>query len=129
MRSLKVIYIIALIISAIDLLQFVFGVNGIFYILKDVLLFPVQEPQKFSISAHYTADNNYIKFFKLLTKVNTTGYFLSLIGTCSSLMFYKLDRKTKYIVGICFFAASLIFSVITGPIWTNLIRINLLYSN
>lgn len=124
MKSLKVIYFIAVAICAIELLQFVFGTNGIFYILKDALLLPEQPPQKFSISAHYTADNNQIKFYKLLSKINTTGYFLCLIGTLLSLLLYQLDRKTRYIIGISFFAASLILSLITGPIWRHLIEIN-----
>ena len=124
MKSLKVFYIIALSICTIELLQFLFGSHGIFYVMKDVMFMPVKNPAVFSIGAHYNADNNYIKIFKVLNKVNTIGYFLSLIGTCSSLLFYKLDRKTKYIFGISFFVASLIFSLVTGPIWRHFIQIN-----
>ena len=124
MKSLKVFYIIALSICTIELLQFLFGSHGIFYVMKDAMFMPVKNPPVFSISAHYNADNNYIKILKMLNKVNTIGYFLSLIGTCSSLLCYKLDRKTKYIIGISFFVASLIFSLVTGPILRHFIQIN-----
>lgn len=122
MKSLKAIYFIAFIICAIELVQFVFGANGIFYILKDAVLMPPNEPEKFSISARYTADSNYIRICKSLIAVNTTGYFLSLIGTCLSPLLYKLDKNTKYIIGIGFFVASLIFSLITGPIWRHILE-------
>ncbi|GAA4197403.1 hypothetical protein GCM10022289_04580 [Pedobacter jeongneungensis] len=124
MKSLKVIYFIALSICTIELFQFLFGANGIFYVVKDAMFMPVKDPSVFSISAHYNADNNYIKILKMLNRVNTIGYFLSLIGTCSSPLFYKLDRKTKYIIGISFFVASLIFSLVTGPIWRHFIQYN-----
>lgn len=126
MKSLKVIYFIAVTICAIELFQFIFGTNGIFYLIRDAIATPAEEPRKFSISAHYTADNNDIKLYKLLSKVNTTGYFLSLIGTCLSPLLYRLDKNTKYIIGIGFFIASLIFSLITGPIWKHIIEINYL---
>jgi len=126
MKSLKVIYFIAVTICAIELFQFIFGTNGIFYLIRDAIAIPAEEPRKFSISAHYTADNNDIKLYKLLSKVNTTGYFLSLIGTCLSPLLYRLDKNTKYIIGIGFFIASLIFSLITGPIWKHIIEINYL---
>lgn len=126
MEKLKVIYFIAVTICAIELLQFIFGANGIFYLIRDAIAIPAEEPQKFSISAHYTADSNNIKFYKLLSKVNTTGYFLSLLGTCLSLLLNKLDKNTKYIIGIGFFMASLIFSLITAPVWRHIIEINYL---
>ncbi|WP_145855992.1 hypothetical protein [Pedobacter suwonensis] len=124
MKSLKVIYFVAVTICAIELLQFIFETSGIFYLIRDVISIPAEEPQKFSISAHYTADSNDTKFYKLLSKVNMIGYFLSLIGTFTSILLYKLEKRTRYIIGIGFFVASLIFSLITGPIWKHILELN-----
>jgi len=124
MKSLKMIYFIAVTICAIQLMQFIFGANGIFYSIRDAISIPAEEPQKFSISTHYTADKNDIRLYKLLSKINMIGYFLSLIGTCTSILLYKLYRRTRYIIGIGFFVASLIFSLITGPILKHILELN-----
>jgi len=126
MKILRIIYIIALSICAIELLLLLFASDGIFYRIKEVIFKPVKEGHEISISAVYSVDNNDVRMLKFLNKVNTIGYFFSLIGAFSSLLMYKLDRKTKYIIGISFFLASLIFSLITGPIWRHLIEINYL---
>lgn len=122
MKVLKIIYVVALSICAIQLFQFLFGSNGIFYSFKDALFTPAKDGRIISISSHYNFDSNYVKVLKLLSKLNTIGYFISLIGTCVSPSFYKMDRKTKYIIGISFFIASLVFSLITGPIWVHLLQ-------
>jgi hypothetical protein len=124
MKILRVIYIIALSSCAIELLLLLFASDGIFYQIKEAMFKPVKEGHEISISAVYSVDNNDIRMLKFLNKVNTIGYFFSLIGAYSSLLFHKLDRKTKYIIGISFFVASLIFSLVTGPIWRHLIQIN-----
>jgi hypothetical protein len=125
-KNLKVIYIIALSICAIELLLFFFGSNDIFYSIKDILFKQIKGNQTITISAIYNVDNNYNKILKMMIKVNTFAYFLSLIGGCLSSLFYKLDRRKKYIIGIGFFVASLIFSLITGPIWNHLLQKNYL---
>ncbi len=124
MKGLKIIYLVALSICAIQLIHFLFGSHGIFYSSKDAMFTPVKDGRIISISAHYTADSNYVRLLKLLNKLNTIGYFLSLIGACVSPLFYKLDRKTKYIIGIASFVASLTFYFIGGHIWRHLIQIN-----
>lgn len=124
MKTLKIIYFITVSICTIELFIFLFGAHGIFYALKDAMFMPAKNPPVFSISAHYNADTNYVRILKILTKVNTIGYFFSLIGVYSSLLLHKLDRKTKYIIGISFFVASLILSLITGPIWNHLLQKN-----
>jgi len=129
MKILRIIYFIALSICAIELLLLLFASDGIFYRIKEVIFKPVKEGHEISISAVYSVDNNDVRMLKFLNKVNTIGYFFSLIGSFSSLLLYKLDRKTKYIIGISFFLASLIFSLITGPIWRHFIQTNYLQSN
>lgn len=126
MKSLEVIYIIALSICAIQLLLFLFGPNGIFYSIKDTVFKPTKGNHTFTISSIYNVDNNYIRILKMLIKFNTFGYFLSLIGACLSPLFYKLDRRKKYIICIGFFVASLIFSLITGLILNHLLQKNYL---
>jgi hypothetical protein len=122
MKILKIMYIIALSSCAIELLLLLFGSDGIFYQIKELMFKPIKEGQVISISAVYSVDNNAVRMLKFLNKVNTLCYFLSLIGAYSSLLLHKLDRKTKYIIGISFFVASLIFSLITGPIWNHLLQ-------
>jgi len=122
MKTLKIIYIIALSSCAIELLLLLFGPNGIFYQIKEAMFTPVEEGQLISISAVYSVDNNDVRMLKFLNKVNTIGYFFSLTGAYLSLLLNKLDRKTKYIIGIAFFVASLIFYLITGPILNHLLQ-------
>lgn len=124
MKILRIIYIIALSSCAIELLLLLFAFDGLFYQIKNAMFKPLKQGQGISISAVYSVDNNDVRILKLLNKVNTIGYFFSLLGAYSSLLFHRLDRKTKYIMGISFFVASLIFSLITGPIWRYLIQMN-----
>jgi len=124
MKILKIIYFIALFICAIELFLFLFGPRGIFYTVKEAMFMPAKGDRIISIGALYSVDSNYVRILKFLTKMNTAGYVLSLVGASLSAVFYNLDRKTKYTIGIVCCVASLIFLFVTGPVWQHLIVVH-----
>lgn len=127
MRQLKIIYTISVTICAIELLLLLISPFGgplsIIYMMKNGIFSLQRGYSIISINSIYNPIDKHLLYLEIMNSTFTSGYFLSLIGSSISLLLYRLNKKTKYKIGICFFIASLLFSFGGGAIWRYLAQV------
>lgn len=127
MKTLKIIYIIAVSICAFELLLFLISPFGgpltIINMMKNGMFSAQEGNRVVPINSMYNPGDKHIRYLEITNSIFTSGYFLSLVGSCVSILLCRLNEKTKYKIGICFFIGSLLFSFGGGAIWRHLVKI------
>jgi hypothetical protein len=130
MKILKVIYIISVSICALELFLFLCSPFGgpitIINLMKNGFFSAQEGYRVIPIRSMYSPGDKHIRYLEIMNSAFTSGYFLSLMGSCLSLLPFKINKKTKYKIGIILFTSSLLFSFIGGALWHYLVRIWLL---
>lgn len=126
MKTLRIIYIIAVSICTIELLVFLFspfgGLLGILNLIETGMFTAQKGDQVIYINSIYYPGNDYVRNLEILNRTCTIGYFLSLLGGCLSLLLHRLNKKIQYKIGIALFASSLVFSLLGGALWRFLVH-------
>jgi hypothetical protein len=130
MKTSRIIYIISVSICALELLMFLCSPFGgpltIINLMKNGLFSAQEGYRVIPIRSMYSPGDKHIRYLEIMNSAFTSCYFLSLMGSCLSLLLLKLNKKTKYKIGIILFTSSLLFSFIGGAILHYLVRIWLL---
>jgi hypothetical protein len=129
MKVLKILFYISFGICVVQLLAYLFGPFGgpksIFYLIKARDTITLNNGYVISLGNPPYSENDAAKNLHILSIIIRCIYFGSLIA-CSSLpLFYKMNLKRKYTLGLAFCILGMLGTVLGGMLWRHLVKVYL----
>ena len=129
MKTLKILFYISFGICLIQLLVYLLGPFGgpksIFYLIKAGDTITLKNGYTVSLDFPPYSEKPAAGNLHVLSIIIRCIYFGSLIACCLLPLFYKMNLKRKYILGITICIVGVLGTVLGGMLWRHLVKVYL----